>query len=487
MENDRKIEDILYCTPEEAGLPSAAVMEFLEKLREKKIPMHSVLLARYGKVFAEAYYSPWDSSRKHRMFSETKSLVSLAIGCLEAEGKLKLDDAIVDYFPEYVPQDAHPYLAQMTIRQMLMMQSCHKSTTFKEDLSKNWVESFFVTKPDHRAGSIFNYDTSASHTLAALVEKLSQKKLLEYLREKFLDAIGFQKDSYIIEDPFGVSMGGSGLMAYPMDLLRIGLLLLQKGEWKHKQLIPAAYLEAATSFQVPNVAKAPIREEAQGYGYQFWRLSRDGYMMYGMGGQLLLCFPKYDLLCVTTANTMRVSGGNQVIYDSFYETVLAALEGKRAFSDIDEESFAKYLSSLRLEAAEGRETPQEASLLERVNGVTYRLENGNALIQRVRFDFEPEKKEGCFCFFGEKGEQKLEFALCANKLCEFPLYRETCASSAAWIEGDSFYLTAELMGENIGGFWLQAAFLEDGITLFLNKNIEYCTGELNGFFSGYRL
>ena len=91
-------DDVLRCTPEEAGVPSGAVVEFFETLKAKGIAMHSVLLARNGKVFTEGYYAPWNASMNHRMFSQTKSLVSLAIGCLQNEGKLHLDDTIVSYF-----------------------------------------------------------------------------------------------------------------------------------------------------------------------------------------------------------------------------------------------------------------------------------------------------------------------------------------------------------------------------------------------------
>jgi CubicO group peptidase (beta-lactamase class C family) len=110
----------------------------------------------------------------------------------------------------------------MTIQHMLTMQICHSSTTYKIDRQKNWVESFFKVSPTHKSGDIFLYDTSAAHTLAALIKKLTGKGVLDYLREKCLDKLDFSKDAYIIKDPFGSEMGGSDLMAYPEDLLKIG-------------------------------------------------------------------------------------------------------------------------------------------------------------------------------------------------------------------------------------------------------------------------
>ena len=140
--------------------------------RHFPFPLHSVLVWHRGKLLEEEYFSPYDPSLLHRMFSITKSFTALAVGGLIAEGKLALTDKIIRFFPEYVPDDPHPFLAEMTIEDMLSMRTCYKSTTYKNDLTSNWVQSFFTTLPDHRPGQIFKYDTSSAHTLAALVKKI---------------------------------------------------------------------------------------------------------------------------------------------------------------------------------------------------------------------------------------------------------------------------------------------------------------------------
>lgn len=188
--------------------------------------MHSIHIMHKGELIQEEYFSPYEKGRMHRMFSITKSFTSLAVGALIAEGKLSLSDPICKYFPEYTPADADPFLTSMTVQDLLMMRTCHKATTYKIDASAHWVQSFFTTAPDHRPGMIFKYDTSAAHTLAALVKKVSGQKVLDYLRGVFLDDIGFSKDAYILDDPFGCEIGGSGMIAYPEDLLKAGLFLL---------------------------------------------------------------------------------------------------------------------------------------------------------------------------------------------------------------------------------------------------------------------
>ena len=83
-------------TPEEVGIDSQWLMNFCKRLEEQQLPLHSALIMRHGKVCMETYYKPYTRDTLHRMFSVTKSFVSLGIGLLEAEGKLSLDDKIVD-------------------------------------------------------------------------------------------------------------------------------------------------------------------------------------------------------------------------------------------------------------------------------------------------------------------------------------------------------------------------------------------------------
>ena len=159
------------------------MQEFVKEVEKRKIPLHSVLIAQHGNLLLEKYYAPYCRNKLQRMFSVTKSFTSLAIGLLEQEGKISLQDSICGYFPEYLPGRVHPWLAEMTIENMLKMQTCYNMTTYnKTSTTENWVRSFFQTEPTHRPGTLFMYDTSSSHVLCALVEKLTGEKMLDYLK-----------------------------------------------------------------------------------------------------------------------------------------------------------------------------------------------------------------------------------------------------------------------------------------------------------------
>ena len=103
-------------TPEQAGISSNYVAEFIRSLERKGVCMHSVLLMKGSDIFAEYYWDPFDRDTGHRMYSQTKSYVAIAIGLLEEDGKLNLDDPIANYFPEKIDRELPEYLANQTIR-----------------------------------------------------------------------------------------------------------------------------------------------------------------------------------------------------------------------------------------------------------------------------------------------------------------------------------------------------------------------------------
>ena len=275
--------------------------ELVNEIEDAGIELHSLLVMKDGNLECEKYFTDKGGRDKlHRMFSCTKSYVSLGIGLLIDKGKIKKEDRIADYFPEFLPDKPNPLITGMTIGNLLSMQTCYRKTTYDaSSSSKNWVESFFISEPDHKSGTVFNYDTSASHVLCALVEKISGKELIAFLRENFLDEIAFSKEAYIIKDPFGVSMGGAGLYAKSSDLLKTGQMFLSSGKNQDgKQVYPSFWLD---EMKIKRVSTSPNQREAEGYGYQLWIIP-GGYAFYGLGGQWLMIFPEYKTIIVTTAD-----------------------------------------------------------------------------------------------------------------------------------------------------------------------------------------
>lgn len=469
-------------SPESMGVTSESIHSFLEELSQSRIPMHSLLIARRNRLIFETYFSPCQKDELHRMFSISKSFSSLAIGLLAEEGNIHLDDTIIQYFPEYAPKNAHPWLANMTIRDMLKMQTCHTTTTYKINPHKNWVESFFTTKPSHPSGEVFLYDTSSSHTLCALVEKLTKMPLIEYLKKKILNPIGCSGDAYFLSDPFGTSMGGTGLMMSSRDLMRVSILISNHGRTPDGlQLLPEAYLKEATSWQTDTQLTAPSLEESQGYGYQFWRTRHNGFVCYGMGGQYALFLPDYDLILVTTADTQEQKYGNQLIFNAFYRHILPALsdhslpENREATQLLE-----KTCCRLSLPIVKGNLT---SSFAHTISKHTLIVSESNAPFSQCSIILN-EDQTGSLCLYWNNTWYKISFGIGKLVTGIFPIYNQYYAASAAWTEETSLYLNCQLIDQYVGMIHFYFYFGENHFTLFMKKTVEDSFSEFQGFFTG---
>ncbi|WP_215695855.1 serine hydrolase domain-containing protein [Clostridium sp. MCC353] len=472
------MEELVFGSPKESGVPSGAVLSCLKRLAEQNVPLHSLLLYRKGKVITEAYSFPYEKHSLHRMYSITKSFTSLAVGLLADKGLIGLDDPVIKYFEEYLPQTVHPWLASMTIRDMLEMKTCHEGTTYKKDLTKNWVESFFITEPDHRPGTIFSYDTSSAHTLCALVEKLTGMELLEFLKGECLNEIGFSAESYVKKDPFGVSIGGSGLMATPMDLLKTGILLLRQGEYGGRQIYPKWYLEEAVKCQTQTAGSRNCEDERQGYGYQFWQFRHGCFGCYGMGGQFVLCCPQQELVCVTTADTLAVTGGHQQVLDAVFDCIFPYLDMEE---DGKEGELEEYLARLSMPPVENKKIP--ASAWEKAEGLYESVKEGG-YFKNMGFSFSEDKSRGRLRYSCEQGEGVLEFGMGVWVCSEFPFYGQSYAASGGWTEDGDLMIKIQITGEDSSSVSIQAAFFEGGLTAFMKSTGENVFLEFSGFFEG---
>ena len=276
------------------------------------ISLNTVQVSVRGETVAHAVSEPTGLDTPQRMYSVSKTVTGLAIGLLADEGLLSLDDPVTEHFPEMGP--VHPWLEATTLRHMLAMRGPHSSTTYKRT-DDGWLESYFRVPPTHPPGTVFTYDTSASYTLAALVERLSGTSLPDYLRPRLFDPLGISPDLRFLTGPEGIAHGGSGLICTPRDLLRLAHLLLDDGVHDGVRLLPADYLRAATSPQADTALQSSAAALRGGYGYQLW-LPRPGWwLMFGLGGQLVYGNPARGLAVVVTADFQACPSGDRFIDD----------------------------------------------------------------------------------------------------------------------------------------------------------------------------
>ena len=303
-------------TPEAQGVPSAALLRFVEDAEQELDALHSFMLVRHGRVVAEGWWAPYAAGEPHMMFSLSKSFTSTAVGLAVAEGRLAIDDPILKFFPDLAPAEPGANLKAMRVRDLLTMTAGHHEEdirSFPYGGEADPAEAFLALPVSHKPGTLFVYNTPASYMLSAIVQQVTGETVLDYLRPRLFEPLGIENPAWQA-NRHGVSMGGFGLSIRTEDIARFGQLYLQKGAWQGRQLVPAEWVEAAAARQVSN-GSSPESDWEQGYGYQFWRSRHGFYRGDGAHGQFCLVLPQHDAVVAITSGTRDMGSVMNLVWD----------------------------------------------------------------------------------------------------------------------------------------------------------------------------
>ena len=299
-------------TPEAQGVSSAALLDFVTTADHRIKSIHSFMLVRHGHVVAEAWWKPESAETPHILWSLSKSFTSTAVGFAVAEGKLSIDDPVLKFFPDDAPAEVSENLRAMRVRDLLTMSAGHQVEVNLRN-EPHWIKAFLAHPVPHKPGSHFQYNTPATFMLSAIVQKITGKTVVEYLQPRLFDPLGIEPPKWDA-NPQGISIGGYGLYLKTEDIAKFGQLYLQRGKWQGKQLIPAEWVEQATSKQV-STGRDPKLDWGQGYGFQFWGCRHDGYRGDGKDGQFCIVLPKLDAVIAITAKTGDMQAELNLVWD----------------------------------------------------------------------------------------------------------------------------------------------------------------------------
>ena len=476
-------------SPESVGIPSRAILRFLDRIDGERIGMHGFLLVRHNRIAAEGYWAPWSADRKHRMYSVSKSFVSLAVGLLADEGKLSLDDPICAHFPDKLPDEVHPWLAATTVRDLLTMSTPFSDTAYTNK-GPDWVRAFLSKTATHPPGSVFQYDTGGTVVLTALVERLSGQSLLDLMRPRFLDPIGFSPDAFCIRTPEGGAWGGSGVVCTLRDLSRVALACLNGGMWGNEQVLPPQYVRAATAKQIDNTLTGNC-----GYGYQIWREPGNGFAFCGMGSQYAVGLPDRDVLFACIADTQGAPAGSPIL-----DVARQELYPHLSDAPLPEDADACAALADRIEGLATLPMPgsSDSPVASDIDGVWYALEDNPMGITRTRLSFDGDG--GVWEYTNAQGDNALPFGLGRLQPGEFPQRnyhmeqigtvpgtRYECLASAAWVDEATLNMEVLVTDIHLGGLRISFAFKGEEIAVFMTKQAEWFLDEYHGIAGGRRL
>ena len=378
--------------PSAERVDANSVMALLDRLDERSVECHSIMVVRHGRVVAEGWWAPYSPDRPHLLYSLTKSFFSVAVGFAVADGLLNLDDRVVDVLDDHVPARVSPRARQLSVHHLLTMTTGHRADALADAWAlepADLVKGFLRVPAHDPAGTRHAYNNPTSFVLARMVERVTGRSVPDLLDDRLFRPMGVEHAEWD-RVASGTTFGFHGLHLTTEAVAAFGEMLLRQGRWHGSQLVAPEWVELATRRHVETVQTDDGWRTAdwlQGYGYHFW-LSRHGYRGDGAMGQYCLVIGEHDLIVAITAATTDL----QAPLDAVWDCLLPGMGGSG--SPEDDHALAERMRRLSLPQVTGDSGPGRSAtaVIDASTSVSALPSGTSVLIDpvaggwRVRFD-----------------------------------------------------------------------------------------------------
>jgi CubicO group peptidase (beta-lactamase class C family) len=296
-------DDWETASPDSQGMDAGKLDQaraWLESHRSK-----SGLVVRHGRIVAEWYFGDARRTSKFAAYSTTKSLSSLATGLAIAEGQLALDHTVGRYLPDAAPDPKK----SITVKQLLSMTSGVHNDSGINQRADLFSYALKEVAMDFEPGSKWEYNNTGLSLLSPVFQKAVGRPIDEYFDAKVFVPIGIRSDDWTWERREGYALPYSGCHLTSRAMGRIGLLVLNRGKWNDRQIVPSSWL--AESVQ-------PSQSLNPSYGYLWWNnttkkwpgVPADAFAALGRWDNNILVAPSLDLVVIRQSDLEPEKGHN---------------------------------------------------------------------------------------------------------------------------------------------------------------------------------
>ena len=274
--------------------------------------VESVIVYSKGSITFEKYYNGFNKDSLHQIQSQTKSVVSLLMGIAIGKGFIKSENVPVsEYFPEYFTKEDNLKSA-ITIRDLLTMSAGFeweemltlndpKNDNINMFRSNKWL-SYAITRPmAKKPFTEFKYNSGLPMIVAGIIENATKMKLDEFAKKFLFEPLQIKEFQWL-KDSTGFCHAGGGLFLKPIDMMKIGIMVINNGKWEKRQIVSENWIRKSTSSYLPTSF------DISTYGYFWWIRERNTtggkttrvVTAEGAGGQKMYLLPEYQLIIAFT-------------------------------------------------------------------------------------------------------------------------------------------------------------------------------------------
>lgn len=294
----------------------------MAKVHSAEYPkIHSVLVQHKGQLIFEEYFGKYTADSLQDVRSAFKSITSLLTGIAMDKGFIaNLDAPVLEYFPDYTPND--PRKKDISLRHLLQMRAGFNAEEFygigpevEDQMSQtdNWIQYSLDLPLKDDPGKNFSYTSSEPVLLGAALSKATNQSIMDFSRDHLFEALGITDYRWTIT-PTGYGMTAGSFFMKPRDMVKLGQLVLEEGEWKAQRFVSAAWINTSTRCADPidfSFVRYSRMDNAQvetaRYGYYWYKerlryASIDTNVLFasGNGGQYIMILKDLDLVVVFT-------------------------------------------------------------------------------------------------------------------------------------------------------------------------------------------
>ena len=297
--------------------------------------VESFIVSRNGIIVLERYFYGANKDSLYHTQSQTQSIVALLLGIAIDYGYIASEDNLVaPYFPGFFKKE-DTLKSSIRIKDLITMSAGMKweemlafdnprndnSNMFN---SGNWLDYALSRPIDRKPFTEFKYCSGSPMIVAGIIQKATKTSLEAFAKKYLFDQLDIT-EFYWQKDATGFPHAGGGLWVKPVDMVKIGELVLHKGLWKNVQIISGSWIMKATqTYFVTSFG-------GYSYGYLWWvkemkineTRSTKVISAQGAGGQNLYVFPEFELVVSFTESNYGMPVAGTLIINNF---ILPALE-----------------------------------------------------------------------------------------------------------------------------------------------------------------
>jgi CubicO group peptidase (beta-lactamase class C family) len=325
-------------TPSAEGVDALGILALVDALESGGHDPHSLLVARQGKVIAQGWWAPYARGRVQLVYSLSKSFTATAVGLLVDEGRLSLDQPVLDLLPAGdLPDDVEvpDRYRRLTLGHCLTMATGHDAEGWgpsvkdaareagPEGGSDPVLAAILATPQEHEPGTAWAYNQIATYLAAAAVRGVTGSSVLALLRERVLPHLDPSGSAEVVwhRTATGRELGFSGIHVGSEAILGLAQVYLDRGQWDGAALLSPEWVTTATTpTGLPNREPDPSPDWDQGYACSFW-IARHGYRGDGAYGQYAIVLPEQDIAIAITSETLDMQAVLDLVWDHLLPAV----------------------------------------------------------------------------------------------------------------------------------------------------------------------